>query len=384
MYYGWWILGAGAITEMLALGSTSYAAGLFVLPLEQEFGFSRAAANAPAQIAFVAAALMAPIVGYLLDRYTVRTIVACGGVSLGLGFIIISLTSYIPLMVLALLLFVSFGGMAVGPLTTSTLTSRWFYKRRGRALSVASVATSGGGIIVVPLLAFGIQAFGWRSALFIEAILIIAIVLVLAIWVIRGGPIELGLEHHLENKDRPPSDLPMGRGGDSSPATNWRYREIAFTIGILGGCVCYCPYIGNQPGNCFDYRALRNAAGIFSTRSSFFDFRVRRIRGRRQSNERVALRIRRSARDHAGRRGSDDGLAFYFSSVFGLSVDTYRQLPCGDRFRLCASDFRRPDCCVFWRAIIRQGYGHGLCVGRHIVRCICLVCRRDVRSDGKL
>ncbi len=230
IYYGWWILGAGAITEMLALGSTSYAAGLFVLPLEQEFGFSRAAANAPALISFAGAAFMAPIVGYLLDRYSVRTIVACGGVSLGLGFIIVSLTSYIPLMVLVLFLLVAFGGMAVGPLTTSTLTSRWFYKHRGRALGIASVATSGGGIIVVPLLAFGIEAFGWRSALFFEAILIIAIVLALAILVMRGGPTELGLEHHPENEHRPPSDMPMGRGGSSSPATNWRYREIAFTI----------------------------------------------------------------------------------------------------------------------------------------------------------
>ena len=45
VYYGWWVLGAGAITEMLAIGSTSYAAGLFVLPLERELSLSRAAAS---------------------------------------------------------------------------------------------------------------------------------------------------------------------------------------------------------------------------------------------------------------------------------------------------------------------------------------------------
>jgi len=31
VYYGWWVLAATALTEMLAIGSTSYAAGLFVL-----------------------------------------------------------------------------------------------------------------------------------------------------------------------------------------------------------------------------------------------------------------------------------------------------------------------------------------------------------------
>ncbi len=230
IYYGWWILGAGAVTEMLALGSTSYAGGLFVLPLEEELGLSRAAANAPLTIFFIGAALVAPIIGYLLDRYSVQKIVACGGLSLGLGFIVISMTSSLPLMVLALLLPVAFGAMTVGPLTTSTMTSRWFYKRRGRALGIASVATSGGGIFVVPVLALGIESFGWRSALFIEATFIIAIVLVLAILVLRGGPVELGLENHPENEGRPATELPTNREGEANPSAHWRYLAIASTI----------------------------------------------------------------------------------------------------------------------------------------------------------
>ena len=38
-YYGWLVLAAGAVSEMLATGSTAYAAGLFVLPLQAEFIF---------------------------------------------------------------------------------------------------------------------------------------------------------------------------------------------------------------------------------------------------------------------------------------------------------------------------------------------------------
>jgi sugar phosphate permease len=229
IYYGWWILGAGAITEMLALGSTSYSAGLFVIPLEAEFGFSRAAASSALSIAFAGAALMAPLVGYLLDRFSVRTVIAAGGLGLGLGFAFISLSSNIPLMVAALLIPVAFGGMAVGPLTTSTLTSRWFYRRRGRALGLASVATSGGGILVVPLLALAIQYFGWRNALFMEAIVISVIVLVLANLVIRGGPADLDLENHPENIGRPSSDFPAPAESASATAKQWRYGEIAVT-----------------------------------------------------------------------------------------------------------------------------------------------------------
>ena len=47
IYYGWWVLAATAAIEMLAIGSTSYSAGLFVLPLEREFSLGRAAVNSP-------------------------------------------------------------------------------------------------------------------------------------------------------------------------------------------------------------------------------------------------------------------------------------------------------------------------------------------------
>ena len=151
IYYGWWVLAAGAVIEMLAIGSISYSAGLFVLPLQNEFSLSRAAASSALPIAFAGASLMAPLVGYLLDRYPAERVIALGAVLLGVGFAAISLTTSLSIMVAALLVPIGFGGMAIGPLTTSALTSRWFYRRRGRALGIAMVATSGGGIVVAPL-----------------------------------------------------------------------------------------------------------------------------------------------------------------------------------------------------------------------------------------
>jgi MFS family permease len=165
IYYGWWVLAAAAVTEMLAIGSISYASGLFVVPLERELSLSRAAASSAIPIAFAGGALMAPIVGYLLDRISISWVLIIGVLSLCLGFVAIAATSSLTVMAAALFVLVGFGGMAVGPLTTSTLASRWFYKRRGRALGVAAVATSGGGILVVPLLSLAIEAYGWRSAL---------------------------------------------------------------------------------------------------------------------------------------------------------------------------------------------------------------------------
>src|SRR5436305_14695932 len=85
VYYGCWVLAAPALTEMLAIGSTSYAAGLFVLPLEHDLGLSRADANSSIPILFTGGALMSLPVGYLLDRFAVQRIMALGAITFGLG-----------------------------------------------------------------------------------------------------------------------------------------------------------------------------------------------------------------------------------------------------------------------------------------------------------
>jgi len=136
----------------------------------------------------------------LLDRFAVQRIITAGAIAFGVGLAVISATSSVWVMALALFIPVAFGFMAIGPLTTTTLVSRWFYQRRGRALGLATVATSGGGIVVVPLLSWAIQTYGWRSALFAEALLISSVAIVLSTFLIRSGPADLSLVDHPENR----------------------------------------------------------------------------------------------------------------------------------------------------------------------------------------
>jgi MFS family permease len=231
-YYGWYVLGASAFTEMLAIGSTSYAAGLFVLPLQRELLLSRAAAGSAIPILFTGAAIMATLVGYLLDRFPVQWVMTLGAISFGIGLVIISVTSSTLVMTLSLLLPVAFGFMAVGPLTTTTLVSRWFYRRRGRAFGIATVASSGGGIVVIPLLSWAIETFGWRSAIMMEALLISSIICVLAMCVIRSGPADLDLGDHPENAGRLLFDMPQqtGRAKERTDTPRWRLRDALATV----------------------------------------------------------------------------------------------------------------------------------------------------------
>src|SRR5690606_6750174 len=147
-------------------------------------------------------ALAAPLVGKMLDRYPIRLLMVAGVLLFSGALAVIAMTSSLWLMVLALFLPAAFGFMAIGPLTTSTLAARWFFKRRGLALGIAAVATSGGGLVVVPLLSQAIQAYGWRTALLYEAAIIAAIIIVLTLLVLRDDPDSVGLGSHAENHGR--------------------------------------------------------------------------------------------------------------------------------------------------------------------------------------
>ena len=201
-YYGWLVLAASAVSELLAQGATSYSAGLFVLPLQAEFHISRADANSSVLILFLGAIFMVPLAGKMLDRYSVRTLVVSGALAFGGALAGIALSHSLWLMALLLLIPAALGFGLIGPVTTSTLATRWFWKRRGLALGLAAIATSGGGLVVVPLLARAIQNNGWRAGLLAEAGIIAAIVIVMTLVFVRDRPEQMGLQDHPENQGR--------------------------------------------------------------------------------------------------------------------------------------------------------------------------------------
>ena len=200
-YYGWLVLAASAAAELLITGATSYSAGLFVLPLQAEFGLSRADASSPVLILFLGAALCGPIAGRILDRFPIRPVMVMGALCFCSAMAFIAASTSLWLMAMALLLPAALGYLVLGMLNTATLASRWFFRRRGLALGIAAVATSGGGLIT-PLLSWAIRHDGWRLALLYEAGVLCLIVLLLAVLVVRDSPAAMGLARHPENEGR--------------------------------------------------------------------------------------------------------------------------------------------------------------------------------------
>lgn len=232
VFYGWWVLAVAFAGEMFAIGSTTYAFGLFVKPLSAEFGVDRATVNTGLMLFIVGMGVLAPLLGRLLDRHPVRVLMPIGALAMGAGLAGIAVAPSLAVMALCILLPVSAGAVLIGPLTANTLAARWFERRRGLALGIVAVGTSAGGALLVPLIGLTMERFGWRGALAVQGALIAGVVGLLAALVVRGFPRELGLVP--DGADNPTA-------GAQSAAAEWtaartlRERDfwcIALAVGL--------------------------------------------------------------------------------------------------------------------------------------------------------
>ncbi len=151
-------LGAG-----LTIGSSNYAFGLFVEPLEEEFGWRRTYISA--SLSFMAlGSLFGPLIGRLMDRHGARPVMVASLIVLAVSFALRPLmTDLWHWYALSALQFLAFSGAAILP--AGRLVGLWFPRVRGRAMAAATMGNNFGGLLVPPLVAVAIGANGsWQTA----------------------------------------------------------------------------------------------------------------------------------------------------------------------------------------------------------------------------
>lgn len=220
LFRGWWVMAAGFGCTMLAIGSTTYCFGLFVRPMAEAFDLSRADSNLGFILLLLGMAAWSPLVGRLMDRLPARGVMGAGAGAFGAGFLAMAAAPAPWLLGLAIFAPVAFGVVACGALAANTLTSRWFLRRRGRAMGILAVATSAGGFAMPPLLAAMLEALGWRQALAVHGVLAALLMLGLVLWLVRDRPESVGLA-----PDGAPAMAASGAGG-AQTAHRWGLGEL--------------------------------------------------------------------------------------------------------------------------------------------------------------
>ena len=182
---GWTVLLAGVLGVMCGASPIPYnIIGFTAEPLQAEFDLSQTQALLPITIFGVIASLLAPVFGWMADRFGVRPVALWSLFAFGMAFAAISLT---PTENSPQTLYIYYGfwivlgfvGIGSTPVTWSRAINLWFYQHRGLALGILLLGSSLAAMIVPRVAVEVIETYGWRSmfavvALFPAAALIVA------------------------------------------------------------------------------------------------------------------------------------------------------------------------------------------------------------------
>lgn len=190
VFFGWWIVGSGVGLQILISGLLNQAYGAYVVTLQAQFGWSKTAFSAAYAIQQAESGLLGPFQGWLIDRWGPRAIIRVGVLTLGVGFMLFSQVNSLAMFYVTFLI-MSIGMSLGGFMSITTALVNWFERRRTTALAVMQTGSAIGGLLV-PLVAWSLTSYGWRTTAFASGVLVIAAGLPLA-QVIRHSPERYGL-----------------------------------------------------------------------------------------------------------------------------------------------------------------------------------------------
>jgi MFS family permease len=164
LHYAWVIVAVTLVT-LMAAQAVRAAPGVIIVPLEQEFGWDRAATSLAVGISLLAFGLGGPLGGWLLERFGPRRLLLGGILLIGLGlFALINIRELWQLYLLWGIV-IGLGTGAAGQVASAAIAQRWFRTHRGVIVGLFGGATSAGQLVFVPAMAALTVGVGWRAAI---------------------------------------------------------------------------------------------------------------------------------------------------------------------------------------------------------------------------
>jgi MFS family permease len=190
VFYGWWIVLACFLISFYVGGIIFYGFTAFFEPLIREFGWSYTQVSFATSLRGIEMSLLSPVIGFLVDRFGPRRMVFWGVITIGLGFVLMSFTQSLWGFYASFIL-IAFGGGGCTVVVLMRVVANWFRRDVGKAMGVVSSGFGASGLMV-PVLVWLIDAFGWRMAMVILGGGMIGIGVPLA-YIIRNDPEPYGL-----------------------------------------------------------------------------------------------------------------------------------------------------------------------------------------------
>ena len=191
VHYAWVV---AAVTFVTLLGASGFRStpGVLIVPLQEEFGWSRATISLAVSINLILFGFSGPFAAALMDRFGVRRVTICALLLVGSGSALTTLMRAPWQLALLWGVVVGLGTGAMATVLAATVANRWFVARRGLVLGVLTAGSATGQLVFLPVLALLVDSIGWRWAAAATAVGALLVVPLVARFM-RDRPADLGL-----------------------------------------------------------------------------------------------------------------------------------------------------------------------------------------------
>jgi sugar phosphate permease len=207
-HYGWVVVGVTCLALLTGAGARS-TPGILIVPLEQEFHWSRATIALAVSVNLLLYGCIGPFAAAILDRFGIRRSVLCALSLLAVG---VATTSLMREVWQLILIWGFLVGGATGFLATvlsATVATRWFTARRGLVIGMLSGGAATGQLLFLPVMASITANHGWRTTVLTVAAVAVCVIPFIALWM-RDRPSDVGLMPYGETGEPKPPSPPQG------------------------------------------------------------------------------------------------------------------------------------------------------------------------------
>ena len=165
-FFGWRMVAIALFADFCVVGFAFQSYPVIQLVLAEEMELSRFLATLTIPGFMLISAIITPVVGKLLDTYSIRLILILGSFVYGLSLISLYFVNSYTAFIVIFVLPIALGASLMGNLSVSKLVSRWFREYTGRALGIAALGVSFSGLVMPNLTNYLLIDLGlsWREA----------------------------------------------------------------------------------------------------------------------------------------------------------------------------------------------------------------------------
>jgi sugar phosphate permease len=188
-----WIVAAATFAVLVTAAGFRATPGVLIIPLQHEFGWSRAIIGGAVAVNLLIYGLGAPFAAAIVERFGIRriTVIALSLVATGAALTTIMTSAWQLYLLWGVVVGASTGAVAV-PLA-AIVANRWFVHRRGLVTGMLTASNASGQLVFLPLLAWIVTEYSWRAAALTVAAAAVLLVAPIALVFLRNEPADVGL-----------------------------------------------------------------------------------------------------------------------------------------------------------------------------------------------